>query len=88
MNPPLQQISQFTKTGDIAIINIDANQDKESLQKAYDNDFLYNLVFGIISHFTKICPSFLPHQNSFEVKCLWDESNKLMDIFFVVNSRI
>jgi len=86
-NYVIKQISLLTKTNDIAIITIDTNQDKESILRAYDNNYLKKFFFDVIRHFSSICPEFLPYVNYLEVKCRLDEVNKLVDVFFVVKNN-
>lgn len=87
-NYVLKQISKLTKPEDIAIITVDTNQDKESMVRAYDNLQVYNFMFGILKYFATTNIVFKPFINSFEVKCKWDEENKLMDICFVVKNDL
>ena len=73
---------------DVLILTIDNNQNKESLLKAYDNQYFYDFVMASLQHYLKIDPTFEKNLSSFEVKVELNESLNLIDAFFIVKNDL
>lgn len=65
----INKISGAMGHEDILLISVDTNKDKESILKAYNNEYFSNFIKDILVFYSKLNPSFSPLIQSFELKC-------------------
>ena len=84
----IKEFSTLLNKKDVLILTIDNNQNKESLLKAYDNQYFYDFVMASLYHYLTIDPTFKKHLSSFEVKVELNEYLNLIDAFFIVKNDL
>ncbi|MES2214636.1 MAG: L-histidine N(alpha)-methyltransferase [Pseudomonadota bacterium] len=82
------QIKKMTDRNDLLIMSVDTNHEVRSLLSAYSGKYNYELVRGALEYFAKINPSFLPHINSFAMKCVWNSCLNAVETYFVAKDNL
>lgn len=67
----LKKFSDMLNIGDKFIISVDTNHEVCSLLSAYDHSFNAAFLKNTLLFFTTILPSFVPHINKFDTKCIF-----------------
>lgn len=84
----IKQFASLLDINDLFILTVDTNQDKDSLLKAYSNDYFYDFTMGCLKYYAKLNPDFKKYLASFEAKVILDERNNLIDAFFKVKEDL
>jgi L-histidine N-alpha-methyltransferase len=79
----IKQISKMTRARDKLLLTFDLNHDHTSLYKAYDNPYLWNLIFNILRYYTHINQDFAEYMDSFNVKPCWNDDEKAMEFVLI-----
>ncbi len=83
----INEFSKLANDGDLLILTVDTNQDKESVLKAYDNKFFLDFAKVILQYYAKINPEFKDLQSLFEAVAYLDNTNTI-NTYFTVNEKV
>ena len=75
----MNKIDKMANLGDLFILAVDTNQDKNSILKAYSNEYFHNFVKDILIYFSIINPEFKKYIEFFEVECKIDKKHNSLE---------
>ena len=80
----LTNIYNLLQPEDIFLITLDTMMDIQSLIKAYNNSFLFDILSGSLNYFTKLNNKLEFYKDKFEACCDWNKEQSCIELYFTI----